>query len=366
MGSLPVRWASISVGDNPSGRERWRVVKTILKLVAGLVVAGGLMALFLRGVKWGDLMGALGEARWPWLAACLVFTLLHYVVRAWRWRYLLWPMRPDIPMRPLLEAVLAGYAVTFLLPGRLGELVRPALLSREQHLPLPGTLATVGLDRLLDGAALTFFLMIFLVLAPGAENGLPSAVADNMRFYGILVGGGMALMLVLLSLLSRFRHRLPEAPRDGRWQARLLGLVRSGLDGMTALQGGRPLAGAVVGSLLIWLVIAVQAWTGIRAFGIDLPFTAAFGLISALALGIAIPTPGGVGGYHAAGGGFLVQVYGVNQSQATAAILVLHLISVVPAIILGGLVMVRAGVSLGDLLGRSGRAAGTSAVEDGT
>lgn len=324
------------------------------------------MALFMRGVKLDDLRAALGAARWPWLVVCLVFTLLHYVVRAWRWRYLLWPMRPDIPIRPLLEAILAGYAVTFLLPGRLGEVVRPALLSRGQHLPLPGTLATVGLDRLLDGAALTFFLMIFLVLAPGAENGIPVEMARTMRLGGILVGGGMALLLVLLSVLSRFRDRLPEAPPGGNWKARLLGLVRSALDGMTALHGGRPLAGAVAGSLLIWLVIAVQAWAGIRAFGIDLPFTAAFGLISALALGIAVPTPGGIGGYHAAGGGFLVQVYGVNQSQATAAILVLHLISVVPAILLGGLVLVRAGVSLGELVGRSGGSAGRSPVEDGT
>ena len=324
------------------------------------------MALFLRGVTLEDLTGSLAAAEWTWLAACLVFTLLHFVVRAWRWRYLLWPLRHDLPMRPLVEAILAGYAVTFLVPGRLGEVVRPALLSRGQQLPLAGTMATVGLDRLLDGAALTFFLMIFLVTAPGAGNGMSAEVVDSMRFWGILVGGGMAVALVALSVLSRFRYLVPETLPGRRWKTKLLGLVRSALDGMTALHGGRPLAGAIVGSLLIWLVIAVQAWTGLRAFGIDLPFTAAFGLISALAVGIAIPTPGGVGGYHAAGGGFLVLVYGVNQGQATAAILVLHLISVVPAILLGGLVMVREGLSLGELLGRGGQRPGVAPVEDGT
>jgi uncharacterized protein (TIRG00374 family) len=341
-------------------------VKTVLKLLVGLVVAGGLMALFLRGVKLEDLVGSLRAAEWPWLVVCLVFTLLHYLVRAWRWRYLLWPLRPDIPIRPLLEAILAGYAVTFLLPGRLGEVVRPALLSRGQRLPLAGTMATVGLDRLLDGAALTFFLMIFLVMAPGAGSGMSAEVVDSMRFWGILVGGGMVLALIVLGVLSYYRRLLPEAVSGGGWKSRLLGMVRSALDGMTALHGGRPLAGAVVGSLLIWLVIAVQAWTGLLAFGIDLPFTAAFGLISALAVGIAVPTPGGVGGYHAAGGGFLVLVYGVNQSQATAAILVLHLISVVPTIILGGLVMVREGISIGELLGRAGGPAAAAPVEDGT
>jgi uncharacterized protein (TIRG00374 family) len=341
-------------------------VKTVLKLLVGLVVGGGLMYLFLRGVDPEELKASLGEARWGWLVLCLVFTQLHYVVRAWRWRYLLWPLRPDIPIRPLLEAIMAGYAVTFLVPGRLGEVVRPALLAKNQRLPVAGTMATVGLDRLLDGAALTFFLMIFLVMGPGTDGEMSSDVVASMRYWGILVGGCMALALVALSILSRYREMLPVAQPGSSWKARLIGLVRSALEGMTALNGGRPLAGAIIGSLLIWLVISVQAWTGLKAFGIDLPFTAAFGLISALAVGIAIPTPGGVGGYHAAGGGFLVLVYSVNQSQATAAILVMHLISVVPAILLGGLVMVREGVSLGELLRGSGERSDTAPVENGT
>ncbi len=327
-------------------------MKLALKTFLGFALAAGLLWVFFRGMDPEDLRSALLAAQWPWLAACLGLTLLHFVVRAWRWQVLLAPLRPAVPMRSLTEAILAGYAVTFLIPARLGELVRPTLLARRERLPLPATLATVGLDRLLDGATLTLFLLVFLLGSPGAEDGLPTAVATGMRFWGLLIGGGMALMLVVIGVLSLSRHRLPQGKGDGRLTARLLAFVHSALEGTRALHGFKPLMMALAGSIAIWLVLAAQAWTGIMAFGVDLPFFASFGLIAALAVGIALPTPAGAGGFHAAGAAFLQLVYQVSESQAVAAILILHLFSVVPSIILGGVVLAREGVSLGDLLRR--------------
>ncbi len=327
-------------------------MKNVLKLVLGLVLAGALLWWVFRGVDRQSVGQAVGEASWGWLGACLGLTLLHYVVRAGRWRLLLAPLRQGIPMRVLVEGVLAGYAVSFVLPGRLGELVRPALVARRERLSLTGTLATVGVDRLLDGATLTVFLVIFLILAPGTGNGISSEVVRDMRVGGLVVGGGMAALLLVLSIAALYRRRLPALRLDGSWRDRALAMLRSSLEALSALHGIRPLAGAILGSLLIWLVLAAQAWTGMLAFGIDLPFTSSFGLIAALAVGIATPTPAGAGGFHAAGFFFLVQVYGVTESLAVAAILVLHLISVVPSVILGGVVLAREGVSLGELAGR--------------
>lgn len=341
-------------GEHPWGgqQEFEYQMKTALKMVAGLLVAAVLLWLFFRGVDLQSLGTALGEARWGWLVVCLGMALLHFLVRAWRWQLLLAPIRRGVSLRALTEAILAGYAVTFLIPARLGELVRPSLLARRERLPLPATLATVGLDRLLDGATLTVFLVAFLLFSPGAANGIPESVAGGMRFWGLLIGGGMFAALVVLGVLSANSHWLPAAGTEGGWRSRLLGFMHSALAGMKALHGARPLAGAILGSLAIWLVLAVQAYAGMRAFAIDLPFFSSFGLVAALAVGIALPTPAGAGGYHAAGAAFLQLVYQVGEAQAVAAILILHLISVVPAIILGSAVLAREGVSLGDLLRR--------------
>jgi uncharacterized protein (TIRG00374 family) len=337
-----------------------------LRLGTGLAVAIALLWFFFRGLDLNAVWEAFREARPAWIFGSLVFTLVHYALRAWRWRLLLSPIRLAVPFRSLLETVLAGYAVTFIIPGRLGEVVRPALLARREKLPLASTLTTVGLDRFLDGGALVLLLIVFLQVAPSTGAGsLPPDYAGTLRSATVWLG--LAFLVVVpagLWLLARFRTRIPRSTgMEESWRRRLAGLLRSFLDGLAVLQGPRPLSGAVLGSLVIWMVLAAQAWCGIKAFGIDLPYTAAFALISFLAVGIAIPTPAGAGGFHVAGQACLVHVFGVEQAQAGAATLALHLISVVPAILMGGWVLVREGVSLGELFSRGRTAADPGVVE---
>ncbi|MCZ6650009.1 MAG: lysylphosphatidylglycerol synthase domain-containing protein, partial [Acidobacteria bacterium] len=101
-------------------------MKNILKLVLGFVLAGVLLWWFFRDVDLKSVAHAVGEARWGWLGACLALTLLQFLVLAWRWRLLLQPLNRGIPIRLLVAFVLACYAVSFFLPGRLGDLVRRA------------------------------------------------------------------------------------------------------------------------------------------------------------------------------------------------------------------------------------------------
>ena len=321
------------------------MIRTALRLAAGALLAGVLLWFFFRGVDGAAVWAALAEARPVWLIAALVLTLAHFGVRAWRWRLLLTPLRAGLPLRPLLDAVIAGYAVTFMLPGRLGEVFRPLYLARRQQLPVAGTLTTVGLDRLLDAAALTALLVVFLFTAPiDGPGSLPQEHAAALR----RAGGWMAAGLVVAGpVLWWLAHRPPGGasalPVTAGRRVRLLALFRSLAEGLAALRGPRLVGGALALSVVIWIVLAAQAWCGLRAFGIELPFVAAFALIAFLAIGIAVPVPGGVGGFHATGRFCLVAMFGVADGPAVAAILTLHLISVLPAILLGAWILVRDG-----------------------
>ncbi|MFQ5670765.1 MAG: lysylphosphatidylglycerol synthase transmembrane domain-containing protein [Acidobacteriota bacterium] len=320
-----------------------------LRLTAGLGAAGVLLWLFSRGVDFRVVWMDVRSAHLSWLAACLFFTLTHYLVRAWRWRLLLTPIRRRIPLRPLVESILAGYAVTHAVPGRLGEVVRPAHLARRERLPFASLLTTVGLDRILDALALILLLLTFLMVAPTSGPGaLPPDHAHQLRRTGWIVGVVLALLLPLLWVLAPSRGRMrASVESSGGWRNRVMSLWDSIQAGLGVLRGPAPLAGALLGSLLIWVVLSAQVWSGIRAFGIHLPFSAAFVLISFLALGIAVPTPAGAGGFHYAGQFCLVQIFGVQRDLAVASLLVLHIIAVVPALLLGGWVLARQGSTAG-------------------
>ena len=86
--------------------------------------------------------------------------------------------------------------------------------------------------------------------------------------------------------------------RAPRWLAEPLGRILHAFSGgLAVLRAPVPhLAKIGLQSLAIWLLIALGFHLNHLAFGIDLPFHATFLLIAFLVVGVAIPTPGMVGG----------------------------------------------------------------------
>ena len=102
-------------------------------------------------------------------------------------------------------------------------------------------------------------------------------------------------------------------------------------------------------SLVVWLLIALGFHLNHQAFGIDLPFHATFLLIAFLVVGVAIPTPGMVGGFHAFYLIALSQVFAVDRTTAAAAGIAAHALTNLPILVFGLALLGREGLSLGRL-----------------
>ena len=114
------------------------------------------------------------------------------------------------------------------------------------------------------------------------------------------------------------------------------------------LRAPLPHLALIVGqSFAIWLLIALGFHLNHIAFSIDLPFHATFLLIAFLVVGVAIPTPGMVGGFHAFYLLCLSQVFGIAREQAAAAGIAAHALSNLPVLVLGLALLGREGLSLG-------------------
>ena len=68
--------------------------------------------------------------------------------RTLRWRILLRPLG-DVPLYPAWSATVIGFGAGGVLPFRLGELVRPALIARKTGMKMSAALSTIVLERLL-------------------------------------------------------------------------------------------------------------------------------------------------------------------------------------------------------------------------
>lgn len=324
-------------------------MKQAAKILAGALLAAALLLWVLHDVDRGALLRALAEASIVGLVLGAVLNFAHNLPRVFRWGHLLAPVKPDVPFRPMFVAVVLGYLTTWLVPGRIGEVVRPLLLSGRESLPLGPCLGSVVADRLLDGATLVVLLGAAAPFVP--LEGPAAAHGATIRGAALLAVAAAVAALVGLAFLSAGGASI------GRWLERRGGLVRWIGNAVLAVARGadvlrRPsrLLPVLGWSLAAWLLIGAGTWAGIRAAGADVGFAQVLVLLPLLALGVAVPTPGGAGGYHAAMAWGLKSLFGVPAEIAVGAGILMHLAIIVPVFIAGPLLLRTEGVSWRDLV----------------
>lgn len=290
----------------------------------------------------------MGHTSWTLLMAGALINLGHNAFRVLRWRWLLEPTRQNVPFRPMFAAVMVGYMTT-LAGARVGELVRPTLLSAKENIPLGPTIGTIVADRLLDGLSIVALFAIGISRASFAPSAQP--VADKIRGWAWLALVAVVAGLVFLTLLSG------AAPRARRWLADRSPLVQwvgravLGLsEGASALRSLRRLVPIVLLSMATWTTIAIGTWMGVKAVGITVTLADVFVLLPLLAAGIALPTPGAAGGYHATMKFGLTTLFGVDPTLAASAGLMMHLAIAVPILILGLVLLKTEKISWADLV----------------
>lgn len=324
-------------------------MKEAAKYAGGAILTVLLLWWVLHGVEFSSVAAAWSGVRPGWLLAGGLVMVSHNIIRVWRWGNLLRPVRGGVPFRPMFVAVLLGYVASWVVPGRIGEVVRPALLSARERLPLGPTLGTVLADRLMDGAAIIILFTVGAFVTP--LSGDAAAYAAEVRTAGLALLGLLGIGLAVLMAANIYQDALSERVRGRRgllaWSIRTLLSVAKGVE---ALRRPLLLARILFQSLAAWFVIDLGTWVGILGTGVDLELGAVLLLMPMLALGVALPTPGGVGGYHAMMKAGLVYLFAVPQAAAVSAGILMHLVVVVPVLVIGVVLLWTEKLSWRDLL----------------
>lgn len=322
------------------------------QLLGGALLALVLLAFFFRGVDWAALGGALRDARILPLAGLVLVTLAVYSVRAWRWGDLLLPLG-RVPFADLFSATMVGFASGLLIP-RAGELLRPWLISRRHPIPTSAGFATIILERLVDLITVLGLFAVYLFALPTpsaqAENRLMELVKLGGAVTGVAALGALGFLLALHANAERVTGLIESVLEHfPRFIAEPCGrMLRAFSGGLAVLRAPLShLAKIGLQSLAMWLLIALGFHLNHAAFGIALPFHATFLLIAFLVVGVAIPTPGMVGGFHAFYLLALSEVFGVPRATAAAAAVAAHALTNLPILVCGLLLLGREGLSLG-------------------
>jgi hypothetical protein len=325
-------------------RSRIRAVLIIAFTVA-------LLAFFFRDANFAEVWAETRRAD-PWLLIlAVVATGLTYVLRAWRWQALLAPLGPT-HFGTAFRTTVIGFAASFFLPARAGEVIRPYLLAKKEGLNPAAAFATIILERLLDTATvlLLFALFVFTV-PPGVLQGDAAQLA-HVKFWGGVAAAAAVAALLVMFVLAGHPERLGRAA--GRVErvlperiARLVAhFVESFAQGLAVMRQPARLLIALVQSFPLWLSIAAGIWLTTLAFHITLPYSGSFLIMTLLLVGVAVPTPGAIGGFHVAYQVAVQTFFGASADRASGAAIVLHAISFLPVSLLGIVFMAREGLTL--------------------
>ena len=329
-------------------------MRIALRTLVVLGLAVGLLTLFLRNADLSRVVTSVRAARVDFLVASLVLTCATFVIRAERWQYLLAPLGKT-RFATVLRTTVIGFAASAVLPARAGEVIRPYLLARREGLSATATFATIIVERLLDLVAVLLLLAAFLVwFDPGLEA-RDSAVFSAIRYGGLVMApvavGTLGLMFAMAGHPERLHAWVLKAQRvlPASLAVIIARLARTFAEGFAAVRSPLRVLAALGWSLVLWMTIAAGAWLVAVAFAIDMPFTGGWLMLAPLVVGVAVPTPGGVGGFHEAFRLGATAFFGADNDTAVGAAIVLHAISVLPVVIAGLVFTVQDGLKLGGL-----------------
>ncbi len=329
-------------------------LRIVLRTLVILGLAAGLLFLFLRNADLDKVVTSVRAARVDYLLASLALTCMTFLIRAERWQYLLAPLGPTRYMMVLRTTVI-GFAASAVLPARAGEVIRPFLLARREGLSATATFATIIVERILDLVAVLLLLAAFLLwFDPGVEA-RDSALFSAIRYGGLVMTpvaiGTLVLMFFMAGHPERLHAWLLKAERvlPAQLAVIIARLAKTFAEGFAVVRSPLRVLAALGWSLVLWMSIAAGIWAVAAGFGIEMPFTGGWLMLAPLVVGVAVPTPGGVGGFHEAFRLGATAFFGADNDTAVGAAIVLHAISVVPVVVVGLIFIIQDGLKIGGL-----------------
>jgi len=335
-------------------------VKRILQITAVAALTIFFLWLFLRNANLAEVGAILRSTNIWWVLIGFAVNVAALLLRTIRWQTILDPDDPP-PFYPTFFANTVGYMLSTILPIRAADVARPALLARRTSHRFSGALGTVLTERVLD---LSSILLLFIYFALRRWNEF-SHDPDVMAWFYIVRAGAIASIILMIALatlmvgLAFFRgsirrlheflgRMLPERFR-GSW----MHFFDSFTETLEITRHRSAFVKVLLCTAGVWAALTSQFWFAAKSVDHTLPYDSSFFITGVTTVGLAIPTPGGIGGFHKACQLVLTRFYRFDIDSSVAVAVIFHIIGTLPVLVTGLLLFAREGLRWKDVTQRS-------------
>ena len=314
-------------------------MKRILRIAVIVALTIFFVAFFLWNSNLHQVWRILLQTNVAWFLFALLINTSALIFRTIRWRILLHETHPPA-FYPTFVANAIGYMLSTVLPIRAGDVARPALLSRRTDIRFSEALGTVLTERVLDLLSILSFFLFFCVCH-----------LSHFRAAAFTTGTVLVIFLVLIVAFRFFQDNvrrlhiwlgrfLPQRFRDP-WMRFFDAFAAT----LRITERPADFAGVLIATVCIWACLTSQFWFVLIAAHRQLPFDSSLFLNAATTLGIAIPTPGGIGGFHKICQYVLTTFYGFDIDSSVAVAVLFHIVGALPVVLIGSVLLLREGLN---------------------
>lgn len=306
----------------------------------GYSISAACLIWVLYGYPLDELIPTLRALDYRWVGLAVGADLAVYVVHGWRWTTLLVPVA-RISFWRTVQAIYIGLFANEVLPLRTGEVIRCYLLAHWNDMRLSLTFASAGLERIIDGV---WMIVAFLITA-SLVRGIP-------RDLVILVQGLAVLLLIGIAILFwivKHKQHAHAVLSESRWSATLRHIV----EGVHLMGNPRTLSLTAAISLLYFALQILSVFALMRAYGLDLSFWVAGGVLTLVRLSTVVPNaPGNLGLINIACV-MALGLFEVEKNDAKTFSIILFVALTLPLLIGGAVATALTGLNIGELRDRA-------------
>jgi len=330
-----------------------------ISIILGLVVSISALYLAFRNVPFKDLITYFSSINYVWILPAVAVIFLSFVLRAYRWKIIL-ESAGKIRFWQSFHPLMIGFMINCILPGRVGEIARPAILQKKERIPFSTGIATVAAERVFDvGILIILFTILLATIQIDSDIDivfgkyhlnratLMAAGQGTFKLLSLLIGG-IALVVfsktrnVINGLIKKIPRMLFFAGPDLKIKIQkkicdpMVSFVENFASGFTLIKYPIKMCACIGLSVFIWGLAAYSYYlVSLGCPGIELTYIEITAVMIIICFFIALPSVPGFWGIWEAGGVFALLLFGVSSKEAAGFTLVNHAIQIFPVILIG-------------------------------
>lgn len=294
-----------------------------------------------KDINFSDLINELKKTNYFYaIVGMLIGTVGGSYIRAMRWKYLLDPLKKNIPISHLFSAIMIGYMMNALIP-RSGEVSRPVLLAEKEKISRASAFGTIVAERIFDMLSMfiVFGIFIFFYRQKISDTFGQFNIETLSLYFSLAILVFVGVIVIMLFNLERTEiiiENLTKKILPAKFQEKIHKIFISIVTGFLFIKYPKDYLKIFFLTVAQWLAYATSCYITFYAFNIKLDFFAANFVLTMMSFAMTLPLPGNSAGtFHLFTKLSLVSLYGINAEVAIGYATVSHLLGLIALLVIG-------------------------------